>query len=207
MARVKIWSPDETDDPVIQDIFAWVTEMEGDVPNHFTVEMNFPEYLKAKLGSTKVLWQMGELSLPEIQHVGILVSRANACSYCTAAFCTILNYGLGTEEDYVADLARQGIEVVDEGRLRTILEFALKANVGGAEITDRDVDGLRTIGLTDKGIVQLVHLVSDFSSYNRLNLALQTDYDYRDKWREAAFSWTNDGSQPPGDNTRGLPAT
>ncbi|WP_299740384.1 hypothetical protein [uncultured Roseobacter sp.] len=204
MARVKIWSPDQTDDPIIQEIFAWVTEMEGDVPNHFNVEMNFPEYLKAKLGSTKVLWQMGELSLPEIQHVGILVSKANKCPYCAAAFCTILNYGLDTEDDYVRDLAAQGIDVVDPGRLRTILEFALKSNHSGADVTEADIDGLRAVGLTDKGIVQLVHLVSDFGSYNRLNLALQTDYDYQDKWREAAFNWKNDGSKPAGDNTRGV---
>ena len=47
---------------------------------------------------------------------------------------------------------------------------------------DADVDGLRACGLTDKGVVQLVHLVGDFTSYNRLNLALDTDYDYRDTW-------------------------
>lgn len=206
MARVKVWKPEDTDDPIIQEIFAWVTEMEGDVPNHFNVEMNFPEYLKAKLGSTKALWQFGELSMPEIQHVGILVSKANHCPYCTSAFCTILNYGLGEEEDYVKLLASEGITVVNEERLRTILEFALKSNHDAREITDEDVDGLRKIGLTDKGIVQLVHLVSDFASYNRLNIVLETDYDYRDTWREAAFDWKNDGSSPPGDNTRGLRA-
>ena len=41
-------------------------------------------------------------------------------------------------------------------------------------------------GLSDKGIVQLTHVVSDFSSYNTLNLALDTDYDYRNSWRELA---------------------
>ena len=51
---------------------------------------------------------------------------------------------------------------------------------------DAQVDALRHHGLTDKGIVQLTHVVSDFSSYNTLNLALDTDYDYRDFWRELA---------------------
>lgn len=204
MARVPIVRPDNIDDPIIQEIFAWVTQMESEVPNHFLVELNFPEFLKAKLGATKVLWQMGELSMPEIQHVGILVSKANGCPYCTAAFCTILNYGLETAEDYVQNLAENGIEGVTDERLQRLLAFALKVNDNAAGTTDADVAGLREIGLTDKGIVQLVHLVSDFAAYNRLNLALDTDYDYRDLWRSSAFGWSAASGQPPGDNTRGL---
>lgn len=204
MARVKIIKPEHVDDPIIQEIFTWVTEMEGAVPNHFHVEMNFPEYLKAKLGSTKVLWQCGELTLPEIQHVGILVSKANGCAYCTAAFCTILNYGLDVDEAYVQTLAAQGSEVIEDGRMKTITAFALKVNADPKSISDDDTDELRSIGLGDKGIVQLIHVVSDFSSYNRLNLALQTDYDYRDVWRTAAFDWDEKAGGAAGDNTRGL---
>ena len=57
-----------------------------------------------------------------------------------------------------------------------------------AAVTDEQVYALRAAGLTDRGIVQLTHVVSDFGSYNTLNLALQTDYDYRDFWRELAFN-------------------
>lgn len=203
MARVAIIKPDTIEDPVVQEIFAWVTQMESAVPNHFYVELNFPEFLKAKLGATKVLWQMGELTMPEIQHVGILVSRANGCPYCTAAFCTILNYGLETAEEYVQSLVQDGLAAVADERLRLLLEFALKVNATPGETTDEDVAGLRQAGLTDKGIVQLVHVVSDFAAYNRLNLALDTDYDYRDMWRSLAFGWSAADSAP-GDNTRGL---
>ncbi len=204
MARVTIQRPERVDDPIIEEIFDWVTSVEGAVPNHFYVEMNFPEYLKAKLGSTQVLWQLGELSLEEIQHVGILVSKANGCPYCTAAFCTILNYGLQKDESYVKELAENGLVTVEDPRLQVILEFALKVNVDAKAITDDDANALRQVGLTDKGIVQLVHLVSDFGSYNRLNLALQTDYDYRDIWRILAFNWSKDSGEPEGDNSRGL---
>jgi uncharacterized peroxidase-related enzyme len=187
MARVQIVRPDRVDDPAVNGIFDWVTQMEGSVPNHFYVEMNFPEFFKAKLGATKVLWEAGELTMAEIQHVGILVSRENGCPYCTAAFCTILNHGLGTPETYVASLLEKGTEAVGNARLRTVLEYALRVNRDAARVTDTDVEGLRAVGLTDKGIVQLTHLVSDFASYNRLNLALATDYDYRDFWRRLAF--------------------
>ena len=41
MARVAITKPRNIDDPVISEIFDWVTDVEGAVPNHFYVEMNF----------------------------------------------------------------------------------------------------------------------------------------------------------------------
>ncbi len=206
MARVAIIKPTVIEDPAIREIFEWVAGAEGAVPNHFYLEMNFPELLKAKMATTRVLWQMGELTLPEVQHVGILVSKANGCPYCTAAFCTILNYGMETAESYVSELAAQGLAAVTEPRLRALLGFALKVNAEPKAITDADVSGLRGAGLTDKGIVQLIHLVSDFGSYNRLNLALQTDYDYRDLWRSLAFGWSAASGGVAGDNTRGLRA-
>ena len=186
MARVALPRPEHVTDPAVAEIFAWVTEMEGSVPNHFYVELNFPEFFTAKLGATKVLWQMGELSMEEIQHVGILVSQANGCPYCTAAFCTILNYGLGTAEDYVGSLLQAGVAAVEGERLTAVLNYALQVNQDPAGVTDGQVQALRDQGLSDKGIVQLTHVVSDFSSYNTLNLALETDYDYRDFWRELA---------------------
>ena len=161
--------------------------MEGSVPNHFYVELNFPEFFTAKLGATKVLWEAGELAMDEIQHIGILVSRDNGCPYCTAAFCTILNHGLGAAEDDVAELLRSGVDGVTGDRLATLLRYALKVNRDAAGVTDDDIAALRAVGLTDKGIVQITHIVSDFASYNRLNLALQTDYDYRAFWRQLAF--------------------
>jgi uncharacterized peroxidase-related enzyme len=192
MARVALPKDKQITDPAVEGIFAWVSEMEGSVPNHFFVELNFPEFFTAKLGATKVLWEMGELTMEEIQHVGILVSQANGCPYCTAAFCTILNYGLGTAEDYVGNLLQQGLDAVNGDRLKSLLAYALQVNNDPGAVTDAQVVALRQHGLTDKGIVQLTHIVSDFSSYNTLNLALDTDYDYRDFWRElAGFTTSN----------------
>ena len=206
MARVKLVKPERPDDPAIQAIFQWVTEMEGAVPNHFYVELNFPEFMKAKLGATRVLWEAGELTLEEIQHVGIAVSRANGCPYCTAAFCTILSYGLGKDERYVSRVAAEGASAVETSRIATLVRFAEKVNADPRSISDADVAEIRRLGLTDKGVVQLVHLVSDFASYNRLNLALDSDYDYRDLWREIAFAWRPKPGEPTGDPTRGVRA-
>ena len=178
LARLPLIKSEDITDPEILGIFAWVTEMEGKVPNHFSIELNFPELMKSKLGFTKTLWETGELSMDEIQHVGILVSNANGCRYCTGAFCTILVHGLNQEWDYARDLVQRGADAINGQRLLVIANFARKVNAHPETITDSDVARLRQSGLTNKGIIQLIHLVSDFASYNRLNLALDTDYDY-----------------------------
>ena len=46
MARLPLVDVEKVTDPEILGIFAWVTEMEGKVPNHFAVELNFPELMK-----------------------------------------------------------------------------------------------------------------------------------------------------------------
>ena len=98
MSRLPLVKLNDIDYPKILGIFAWVIEMEGKGHNHFAIEMNFPELIKSTLGFTKVLWKTGELSMDEIQHVGILISRANNCRYCTGAFCPILLHGLGGDK-------------------------------------------------------------------------------------------------------------
>ncbi|MEM8562574.1 MAG: carboxymuconolactone decarboxylase family protein [Pseudomonadota bacterium] len=178
MARIKLHSQDSVNDQEILGIFEWVTEMEGKVPNHFLLELNFPEFMKAKLGATKVLWEMGELSKEQIQHIGVMVSRANGCPYCTGAFCTILSHGLNASKQYVNELVDKGVGAVEEAELRLILDFALKVNDEPKSVTDEEVNALREAGYTDRGILQIVHLVSDFGSYNKLNLSMDTDYDY-----------------------------
>ena len=124
--------------------------------------------------------------MEEVQHVGILVSQANGSPYRTTALYTILKCGLGTAEDYVGNLLQRGLDAVEGDRLKSPLQSALQGNNDPGAVTDARIDTLHHHGLTDKGIVQLTHVVSDFSSYNTLNLALDADYDYGDFWKDLA---------------------
>jgi alkylhydroperoxidase family enzyme len=91
---------------------------------------------------------------------------------------------LGTSDDYISSLIVDGVSALESDRLGALLDYALQVNGNAAGVSDEQVQRLRDVGLSDLGIVQLTHLVSDFGSYNKLNLALQTDYDYREFWRE-----------------------
>jgi len=186
MAHVSLVDRDSVDDPELEQMFTQIEELEGDFPSHYLAELNFPEYLKVKLRATVTLWQEGELSMPEVQHVGIAISQANNCKNCTGAFCTVLSHGLGVDAQYVESFLREGNEAVDDERLRAILDYALLVNDDPTAVTDAEIQRLQNVGLTDRGIVQLTHLVSDFASWNRTNDALNTEYDYDRRWLDAA---------------------
>ena len=175
MARIP-YVPEQSDDPKVQELLDWVTEIEGHVPNHFRLELHFPEHFKAWLTWVRELWDGGELSFEEVQHVGIAVSKANQCAYCAGSFCAVLEQGGAVDRAAVEDYLRRDVETLD-ARERSIVEFALKADLTPREVTQADVDVLREVGLTERGIVQLVWLVNMFAASNRLNTVLGTDAD------------------------------
>lgn len=186
MPHVSPVDRDRVDDPELEEMFAQIEQLEGSFPSHYRAELNFPEYLKTKLRATVTLWQEGELSLPEVQHVGIAISQANNCKNCTGAFCTVLSHGLGVDAQYVETFLEEGSKAVDDERLRAILDYALLVNDNPGAVTDTEIKRLQDAGLDDRGIVQLTHLVSDFASWNRTNDALNTDYEYDPRWLDAA---------------------
>lgn len=189
MPHVSLVDRESVDDPELEELLSEIEQLEGTFPSHYRAELNFPAYLKTKLRATVTLWQEGELSLPEVQHVGIAISQANDCKNCTGAFCTVLSYGLGVDDEYINRFLRDGKAAVDDERLRAILDYAIRINDRPESVSAAETARLREVGLSDRGIVQLTHLVSDFASWNRANDALDTDYEYDQRWIEAA---TND---------------
>lgn len=165
-----------TDDPEVAELLRWVEEVEGHVPNHFLVELHFPSHFKAWLNWVRILWAEGELSLREVQQIGIAISKANRCAYCTGSFCSVLEHGTGSDRAEVEDYLARGVDALP-GRERALVEFALLANDNPHGVTQADIDALHELGLTERGVVQLVWVVNMFASSNRLNTVLDTDFD------------------------------
>lgn len=185
MARIP-YVTDEPTDPAIQEIFAWVTEIEGKVPNDFRLLTHFPEHFKACMQWLRTLWGEGELSFDEIQQIGIAISKANECAFCTGSFCTVLEQGGGVDRDTVEEYLERGAETLGD-RDRVLVDFALKANIAPHDVNQADVDGLREAGLSDKGIVQLVWIVNSYAAANRFNTVLGTDLDLDNPYHAKAL--------------------
>jgi uncharacterized peroxidase-related enzyme len=188
MARVRLVEETPTD-AELNNMIEQIRRVEGIVPNHFKAELNFPELLKAMLNTTLVLWTRGELELKTLLMIGAVVSKENGCEYCVGAWGTWLTRAarLGRDEVYLLIRDWRSSNLPTE-RERKILEFALKVNSRWRDITDRDVEDLKELGLSDKGVVQIVHAVNNFAAYNKFNIALGVSpqhYDYEEIWSHA----------------------
>jgi uncharacterized peroxidase-related enzyme len=172
-------------DPEVEELLDWVTEVEGYVPNHFRLELHFPEHFKAWLSWVRILWREGELSFQEVQQVGIAVSKANECAYCTGSFCSVLEHGGAVDRAAVEKYLERHVATLDQ-RQRALVEFAVEANLRPHAITAEHIDALRRVGLGNRGIVQLVWLVNMFASSNRLNTVLATDLDTQNEYQRMA---------------------
>jgi uncharacterized peroxidase-related enzyme len=187
----------QSQDPEVRELLRWVEEVEGLVPNHFLLELHFPAHFKAWLDWVRTLWREGELSFREVQHVGIAVSKANRCGYCTGSFCSVLEHGGGAAREEVEDYLARDVATL-AGRGRALVEFALLANSDPHGVTQADIDSLREVGLTERGIVQLVWVVNMFASSNRLNTVLDTAMDENNTYQSKAAALLQEGREDAG---------
>jgi uncharacterized peroxidase-related enzyme len=178
MAQLEQWEPAELDDEELADIFEYVRDKQGAVPNHFKIEANFPELFKHIFYAQRALWEDGPLSMETMERVAIAVSMANDCDYCTGAHCTILGNTDADRDDIIA--FQEGVKGGELSEFdRAIVDFALQVNDDPHGVSDTDIDELRTVhGLSDEALLQLVHGVNIFSAANRVNIVFDTEYDH-----------------------------
>lgn len=67
-------------------------------------------------------------------------------------------------------------------RLAAMLPYAVKLTLSPAQMTEKDLDPLRTVGLSDRDIVDLNQVASYFNYVNRIAHGLGVELEGR--WRE-----------------------
>lgn len=178
MARIAQLDPEEIQDPELNEIFAFIQDKQGAVPNHFKVEANFPEAFVHLFYAQRALWEDGPLSMELVEKVAIAVSLANGCDYCAGAHCTILN-GAGADKEEIVEFQRGRTDGDLTEMEQDAIDFALQVNDDPHSVTDETIEQLRADhDLSDETLLQLVHAVNVFGAANRVNIVFDTDYDH-----------------------------
>lgn len=157
-------------------LFAKARENIGFVPNVFRAYAHRPERFSAWFGHYKQLHQPTEnLSAADREMIAVVVSQANGCLYCLVAHGAALREemikdgsGDAVTGDRVSfDWRRAGLS----HRRQVICAYAEKLTLRPVECDATDLEGLRTVGLTDDEVWDVMEIASMYNFTNRMSMA------------------------------------
>lgn len=176
MTRIKPIEKEEATDEV-RIIYRDIEAAFGMVPNLFKTYAHFPALLRVNWEKTKALMMGGELPRELKEGIAVVVSAANACDYCVAAHSMALEM-MGFSKERIDALTKNIEKAEMSPRDRKILQYAKKATLTPHKITDRETDELKSLGLTDSQIVEILGVMELFTGYNKFLDALAVEIDF-----------------------------
>lgn len=152
----------------LKGLFRKAKEKIGFVPNVFRVYSFRPERLTAWFAHYKQLHEPTDnLSAAEREMIAVVVSMANRCLYCLLAHGAALRVELGDPilaDRITLDYRRAGLD----RRRMSILDFAVKLTTTPHECLEADIDALRSTGLTEQEIWDVIEIAAMYNFTNRM---------------------------------------
>ncbi|MCI2424817.1 peroxidase-related enzyme [Candidatus Acetothermia bacterium] len=177
MANIKMISIQEADGP-LKMIYDRIQLSRGGVANILAVHSLSPLALKAHLHLYQTLiFDPSPLSRRERELIAVAVSTSNQCEYCITHHKEHLRrLGLSEEEINAAGDDHHRLSA----REQAILSFAKQLTLSPGK-TEREMNALRSIGLTDREILDLTLVTAYFNFVNRiaLGLGVELEDDYK----------------------------
>jgi len=165
------WFPIPPEDSLpenLQGLFRKARERIGFVPNVFRVFSFRPERLSAWFAHFKQLHEPTEnLSAAEREMIAVSVSMANGCLYCLVAHGAALREALGDPvlaDRITLDYRRAGLDA----RRTAILDYAVKLTKVPHECLEADLERLRSFGLTDAEVWDIIEVAAMYNFTNRM---------------------------------------
>jgi uncharacterized peroxidase-related enzyme len=151
----------------IRDTILAVQDRAGFVPNVFFALARRPAEFRAFFAFHEALMESDDgLSKAERELIVVATSARNRCLYCVVAHGAILR--IRTKNPLIADQVATNPAKADlSERQRHIVEFALAVAERSADITDDDLDDMRSKGFTDDEIWDIGAITSLFALSNR----------------------------------------
>lgn len=140
----------------------------GALANVFTVTSLHPGFLACHLSLyEEVHFGESPLSRRERELIATVVSRANECAYCVTHHADA--FGRHAKEPGLqAIVATDYKKAKLSARERALADHALKLTRVPGDVTAADLESLRSVGLTDRAILDLTLVVAYFNFVNRL---------------------------------------
>ena len=156
-----------------QELLARVEDQLGMVPNLIATMAQSTSVARAYLGMAETLAD-GVLPKSLREQIALAVSQANDCDYCVAGHSAV-GSSIGLTDDEVRD-AR--IAISPDRKTEVVLQFAHRIVDTRGSLSDADVAEIRSAGLSDAEILEVIAHVAMNTFTNYVNLIVKTDIDF-----------------------------
>jgi uncharacterized peroxidase-related enzyme len=173
MAYIHQIEPAEATDDLAA-FYDGLVERIGSVPSIVKLaSLTLPAVKAAQDLYQSVLYNDSALTMVQKEMVATLVSSINGCGYCVEHHGAALDDAAGQPglADRVVQHRWQDLDPLTT----VLLAFGEKLTRAPAAMSARDVEALRSHGLMDKDVLDLVQVISYFNYTNRLATALGVD--------------------------------
>ncbi|MBX9736481.1 MAG: carboxymuconolactone decarboxylase family protein [Phycisphaerales bacterium] len=159
--------------PAVAEPLAQIRGAFGTVPTMFRAAANSPAALKSLWGSFGAL-SGGKLGAKLGEQIAVAIADRNACHYCLAAH-TALGKKAGATSAEMAD-AQAGRST--DPKTAAALAFVSKVVANRAQVSDADVQALKSAGFDDELVVEIIAHIALNTFTNYLNVALNVPVDF-----------------------------
>ena len=176
MARLKALEKRDVAQEVLP-IYEEIEKAFGRVPNIFKTYAYFSPLLKANWEKVKAMMMGGSLRRELKEAIALVVSDANACQYCIAAHGLALQQ-LGFSRERIDALVKNLEGSGFQPRELKLLELARKSTRDANSVTGADVEELRSLGCSEREIVEAQGVMELFTGFNKFLDSLAVDIDF-----------------------------
>ena len=172
MSRISPVSLHEADEEV-KEIYGQLEKKMGKVLNIFSHMGNSPAALKGFLALSDAA---NQTSLPAKirEQVALVVGQINHCNYCLSAHTELAKHA-GLESPEIL-LSRKGDS--SDPKIKAILKFVKGVVENKGRVSNQEVATLKTAGVNDQEIVEIILLIALNVFTNYFNLVIDPEIDF-----------------------------
>lgn len=186
MAWIDVIDPEDATGN-LDELYDEITSKRGKLSNVLKVHSQNPEALREHLDLyDAIMFGRSPLGRAEREAIGVVVSAANECAYCVRHHAEALQ-AYWKDEERVQQLIDDYSALGDlDDRLRAACNVAATLTTSPNGTSEVDVEALRSVGWSDRAVLDIVLVTAYFNFVNRITNALgvefteeeATGYDY-----------------------------
>lgn len=177
MPRIKVIDHSESTGK-LKEIYNELVKSRGKLANVHKIQSLRPDSITAHMTLyMEIMYSRSELSRAERELIGTIVSIANGCKYCTKHHAEALNH-YWKNESKIEKLINGSLTEILSAKEMALSEFAKHLTLNPAQHENNDFTlKLKSIGLSDAAILDVVLVTAYFNFVNRIVLSLGVELE------------------------------